>query len=164
MYAVKRPLELNNLPQPAPTPSRPQGTRVRRSSVRPSASPHRALAVETALKLTVNLGLSGVAIATLIHLIPHQVGQLAKLQELQTASKTSNERLRNVKTTFQHYFDPYQSRSIMAEQTNRVDPKEKIIVLQRPSTNSLSYQISDFGDLSRQQVQRQPVDRPAVGY
>ncbi len=162
MYAVNRPLSPplpplgNPLAAPVTSPTRAPRTR---QAVRTKSLPHQAIAIETALKLTVNLGLSGVAIAALVQLIPHEVSQIARLQELQVASKTSTERLRTVQTNFQHYFDPYQSRSIMAEQTNRVDPKEKTIVLQRPSAGSLSYQINNLNDLSQQRV-----ERSATGY
>jgi hypothetical protein len=163
MYALKRPL---NSPPPAPPladPSQfsPSQDVHRRMRHRPAQrqSHHRAIALETTVKLTMNLGLSAVALSALVHLIPHQFSQHARLQELQVASKVSNDRLRNVENNFQHYFDPYQSRAIMAEQTNRVDPKEKTIVLQRPSTASLGYQVSNWQDLAQQRV-----ERSATGY
>ncbi len=163
MYALKRPL---NSPLPAPpiaAPSQvapsPDGQRRVRSRAAHRPLPHRVIALETTVKLSMNLGLSAVAIAALVHLIPHQLSQHARLQELQVASKVSNDRLRSVENNFQHYFDPYQSRAIMAEQTNRVDPREKTVVLQRPSTGSLGYQINNWQDLSQQRV-----ERSATGY
>lgn len=163
MYAVNRPLD-SHLPSPKAAPLQTRAARSRmdqtqhptqlRQRAQKQNRIHWAIALETTVKLSVNLGLSAVAIAALVQLIPYQFSQQSRLQELQVASKTSMDRLRGVQNNFQHYFDPYSARSIMAEQTNRVDPKERTIVLQRPSAGSLSYQINNFKDLSQQRVER----------
>jgi hypothetical protein len=160
MHAVNRPLS-SHLPSQSATvsprfPAAPPRMR-RRSQSR--TMPHRAMALESAVKLTLNLGVSAVAIAALVHLIPREFSQQAKLQELQVSSKVSSDRLRMVQDKFQQNFDPARSRAIMAEQTNRVDPREKTIVLQRPSSSSLTYQLNDLNDLAKQKV-----ERPALGY
>ncbi len=160
MYAVNRP-HSPHLPPPESTPVSPRVPNVPRVRRRPRSQvvPHRAIALETTVKLALNIGVSALAITALVHLIPQEFSQQAKLQELQVASKASRDRLRVLQDNFQQHFDPAMSRAIMAEQTNRVDPREKTIVLQRPSSSSLSYQLNNFNDLAKQKV-----ERPAIGY
>ncbi len=89
---------------------------------------NRAIAIETSIKLGVNLALSGVAIAALVQLLPYSMAQHAKLQEIKSEVKTTEGRVGRVKAEFNRYFDPRQAKVIMQEQTNRSDPNQRQIV------------------------------------
>lgn len=90
---------------------------------------HRALAIETSVKLTVNLVISGAAITALSQLLPYSIVQHNKLQEVKAEVKTTEGRVGRIKAEFSRYFDPRQAKSIMQEQTNRSDPNQRVIVL-----------------------------------
>ncbi len=89
---------------------------------------NRAIAIETSIKLGVNLALSGVAIAALVQLLPYSIAQHAKLQEIQSEVKTTEGRVEKVKVEFNRYFDPRQAKVIVQEQTNRSDPNQRQII------------------------------------
>jgi len=109
---------------------------VRRSRTVPHAKvstrryPYRSIVIEVGVKLTVNLLVSAVAVATVAQLLPYRSSQEARLQELQVAVKSTGERVQQVKSSFTQYFDPAQSKVIMEQQTNRIDPQQRQIVLQ----------------------------------
>ena len=99
-----------------------------RSSQQKKRHHHRAIAIETSIKLGVNLALSGVAIAALGQLVPYSMVQHSKLREIKTEVKATEGRVGHVKAEFSRYFDPRQAKVIMQEQTNRVDPSQRQIV------------------------------------
>ncbi|MBW4421302.1 MAG: hypothetical protein KME13_19075 [Myxacorys californica WJT36-NPBG1] len=123
---------------PLPKPPARQPTRTPRSN--PQAYQqrqqrhHRALAFEATVKISVNLVISGAAIAALIQLLPYSAAQQTKLKEIQAEVKTTNERVGKVKVEFNHYFDPRQTKTIIQEQTNLADPNQKIVVWEPEST------------------------------
>ncbi len=94
---------------------------------------HRAIAIETSIKLTVNLVISGAAIAALTQLLPYSIAQQAKLQEVRAEVKTTQARVSRLKSEFNRYFDPRQAKSIMQEETNRADPNQRVVVLEEPA-------------------------------
>lgn len=104
--------------------------------LRKQRHPYRMMAIETGVKLGVNVLLSTVAISALAHLFPYIGSQKGKLDEVQTAVQTTRERLQLRQTTFGKYFDPYQTRALMQEQSNRMDPQQRQIILQE-SANSV---------------------------
>lgn len=89
---------------------------------------HRAIAIETSIKLGVNLALSGVAIAALVQLLPYSLVQHSKLQEVKAEVKATKGRVDRVKAEFSRSFDPRQAKVIMQEQTNRTDPRQRQVV------------------------------------
>lgn len=89
---------------------------------------HRAIAIETSIKLGVNLALSSVAIAALGQLVPYSLVQHSKLREIKAEVKATEGRVGHVKAEFSRYFDPRQAKVIMQEQTNRADPSQRQIV------------------------------------
>jgi hypothetical protein len=91
---------------------------------------HRAIALETSIKLTVNLVISGAAIAALTQLLPYSIAQQAKLQEVKAEVEITEKRVGRLKAEFNRYFDPRQAKSIMQEQTNRTDPNQRVVVLE----------------------------------
>jgi hypothetical protein len=90
------------------------------------------LAIETTIKLSVNLVLSTVAVSALAHLFPYVNMQRSKLEEVQTAVKSAHDRLQITQLRFNRYFDPYQTKTLMQEQSNRIDPQQQQIVLTEP--------------------------------
>jgi cell division protein FtsB len=96
----------------------------------------RFLAMETGLKLAVNCLVSGVAIATLCHILPHRSAEQEKLAELQHEVKKTEVRVGRLKGEFNRAFDPSQVRSIAQEQTNLADPSRRAIKLQEDRSES----------------------------
>ncbi|MGV0024828.1 slr1601 family putative cell division protein [Phormidesmis priestleyi] len=94
---------------------------------------HHAIAIETSIKLTVNLVISGAAITALTQLLPYSIAQQAKLQEVRSEVKTTQGRVSHLKSEFNRYFDPRQAKSIMQEETNRADPNQRVVVLEEPA-------------------------------
>lgn len=114
--------------------SSPEPLRRSRTASQPRPNPHRSVTVEATVKLTVNLALSSVAIVTLVQLLPYRTSQEAKLQELHVAVQSSTVRLQKSKRQFTRYFDPYQARAIMQEQSNRLDAQQRQIIWQEPKS------------------------------
>lgn len=116
-------------------PSRPPVQPVKPSRVAPRPRRHsrrrsyRVMALETTAKLTVNIVLSAAAVAGLVKLLPYQWSQQAKLQEIQTEVKQTESRVNHLQTGFSRYFDPQQSKSVMQEQSNRVAPGQRQVIL-----------------------------------
>ncbi|GAC1459922.1 MAG: hypothetical protein NVS2B14_06580 [Chamaesiphon sp.] len=101
---------------------------------RPSPSHRRyssywGLASETTAKLVVNGVLSSAAIAGIIQLLPFQLTQKAKLQEIQAEVKQTEQRVNRLDINFSRGFDPQQAQSIMQEQSHRVDPTQHQVIL-----------------------------------
>lgn len=89
---------------------------------------HREIALETSVKLVVNVVFSMTALATLTHLLPYQASQQTKLNEIQTEVNTVQGRVSLLQQNLDRGFDPYQARSIMQEETVRVEPSQQRIV------------------------------------
>lgn len=92
-------------------------------------SPYQVMAVQTTAKLTINVLLSAIAVSALVKLVPYYLSQQEKLQEIQTEIKLTEERVNSLRTGFNRYFDPQQAKSIMQEQSNRVDPGQRPVIL-----------------------------------
>lgn len=126
MYAVQRP------DPPRPQPPR-RSRRVSPPRRHQASNPYRVVVIETSIKLGVNLALSLAALVALVQLLPFQSNQGAKLDELQAAVKTTNERVSRIRSNFNHYFDPNQAASLMQEQTHRVTSKQRQVIWQEPN-------------------------------
>ncbi len=88
------------------------------------------MVIETTAKLTASVVLSAVAVTSLIKLLPYQWSQQEKLSEVQTEVNLAEGRVKHLRTDFNRYFDPQQTKSIMQEQSNRVNPGQRQVVLQ----------------------------------
>ena len=88
------------------------------------------MVIENTAKLTVSVVLSVVTVSSLIKLLPYQWSQQEKLWEVQTEVKLTEGRVNHLRTDFNRYFDPQQTKSIMQEQSNRVNPGQRQVVLQ----------------------------------
>jgi hypothetical protein len=89
---------------------------------------HRSMAVESMMKVGVNLGVSIVALSTLVHLLPYRSTQTQKLQEVQGEVQRTEMRVGQLQADFGRNFDTNQVKSILQEQTHMVDPSQKAIV------------------------------------
>lgn len=93
---------------------------------------HRGVALEISLKLVANGILSVAATVALIKLIPYQISQQAKLQEIRLEAKETEARVNILRQNFNRYFDPTQARKVMQEQNPRLSPNQRRIVFQEP--------------------------------
>jgi hypothetical protein len=121
----------------SPNPSQPPTKRSRKAAPRSQSRrhPYRTLAIEVSVKLMVNVALSTAAIAALTQLVPYHTAQEAKLQELQTTVQSTNERLNQTQAKFNRYFDPHQTKALMQEHSNRIDPNQRQIIWQPAPVN-----------------------------
>ncbi len=92
-------------------------------------SPYQGIAIENTAKLVVNVVLVVGAVSALVKLLPYNISQQAKLQEISTEVKLTESRVADLKTDFKRSFDPEQAKKIMQEQSNRVDPKLRPVFL-----------------------------------
>jgi hypothetical protein len=86
------------------------------------------LVFETTFKLGVNITLSVAAASTLMRILPYQLSQQEKLQEIRAEVNVTEGRVNRLRDNFSHHFDPQQTKTIMQEQSNRVDPKQLQVV------------------------------------
>lgn len=93
-----------------------------------------AVAGETTVKLVVNIVLSTAAIAGLVQLLPYHLSQQAKLREVRSEVKQAESRVKNLRADFGRSFDSGQAKSVMQEQSYRVDPNQRQVVWQDPET------------------------------
>lgn len=123
MHALQEsrpPLDRKQTSQTAPK------RKVRKRSV---ANPYRALALENTVKIFVNGLLIVGAASALVKLLPYSFSQQAKLQEITTEVSLTKNRVDDLQKDFNRYFDPQQSKKIMQEQSNRVEPGQRQIIL-----------------------------------
>lgn len=120
-----------NAIQPSRPPLQPVEPRrvVPQRKSRNRRHPYRSMAVQTTVKLTVNVLLSAAAVSALVKLLPYYQSQQEKLQEIQTEVKLTEGRVNRLRTDFNRYFDPQQAKNIMQEQSNRVNPGQRPVIL-----------------------------------
>jgi hypothetical protein len=87
------------------------------------------VAVEIGMKLVVNGILSVAAIAALVRLLPYQFTQQAKLQEIRLEVSETEARVNTLRQNFNRYFDPTQAKKVMQEQSPRLDPNQRRVIL-----------------------------------
>lgn len=95
---------------------------------------YQTVACETTARLAVNVVLCAAAIAGLVKLLPYHLSQQAKLRELRTEVKRTDERVKSLRADFGRTFGPGQAKSVMQEQSYRVDPNQRPVYLQEPSS------------------------------
>jgi cell division protein FtsB len=93
----------------------------------------QAVVGETTVKLVVNVVLSAAAIAGLAQLLPYHLSQQAKLRELRAEVQRTETRVNNLRPEFIRSFDSEQTKSVMKEQSYRVDPNQRPVVWQKES-------------------------------
>lgn len=115
------------------TPSR--RPRVRQTARRRPLRNPGLLTVETTIKLGINLILSAFTLSALVQMLPQHRSASEKLQDIRAEVKITEERVMKEREEFTRYFDPQQTKTIMQEQGNRIDPTQKpIIFLEERST------------------------------
>jgi ribonuclease D len=119
-----------NAIEPSQPPQQPAPNRriVPRTQRQQRRHPNRAIAIETTAKLAVNVVLSSAAIAALVQLLPYHLSQQAKLGEIREEVKRTEKRVNRLSNNFSRYFDPQQAKSVMQEQSHRVDPSQRQVV------------------------------------
>ena len=104
---------------------------VRRAFVQPSvrvSRQHRLVAFETCLRLGVNVGLSAIALSTLVYLVPYRTAQGQKLKEVQSEVQQTEVRVAQIQAEFSRNFDSSQVKAILQEQTHMVDPSQRVVI------------------------------------
>lgn len=90
--------------------------------------PYQLAATETTLKLTVNLVLSLAAVSALVQLLPYHRSGQEKLQQIRAQVTQTEGRVNQLRSEFSRSFDPQQAKTIMQEQSHRMDPTLRPIV------------------------------------
>lgn len=90
---------------------------------------HQGMAIENTAKLVVYIVMVAGGVSALVRLLPYNISQQAKLQEISTEVQVTENRVANLQNDFKRSFDPQQSKKIMGEQSNRVDPKQRPVFL-----------------------------------
>ncbi|MDX2212558.1 MAG: hypothetical protein SFY66_04635 [Oculatellaceae cyanobacterium bins.114] len=114
--------------QALPTARRTNVDSYRRQKRQSPHRRHRAIAVELSAKLVANVLLSVAALSALVRLLPYNEVQQARLQELKTELTQVEGRVDLLQESFNRYFDPQQSSSVMQEQGGRIAPGQRPIV------------------------------------
>jgi hypothetical protein len=83
------------------------------------------MVVEVTANLAVSVVFSGVAIATLVQLLPYHQSQQAKLQEIKAEVQRTDKRVTQLNGEFTRYFDPMQGKSIMQQESQWVEPNQQ---------------------------------------
>ncbi|MGQ4648054.1 slr1601 family putative cell division protein [Lyngbya aestuarii] len=102
----------------------------------PQANSSGAVAGETMLKLVANLVLCAGAFYGLSQLLPYQLSQQGKLREVKREVKRTERRVNNLRSDFSRSFDPRQAKSVMQEQSYRVDPNQRQVVWQESDSTA----------------------------
>lgn len=89
----------------------------------------RAQFWESGVMLGVNVVLMGTAIVTLTHLIPYQMTQQAKLQELRSEESNMAQSLENLKQEYERSKSPEVAQRIAQEQGNLMRINQKRVFL-----------------------------------
>lgn len=111
-------------------------TRQRRRDYQKSISENRALkqqqrrqkrlntekAMETGLKMTVNVGITILALLSIRQLLPYYFAQQAKLREIDAEIAKIQPRVDKLEEDFGNTFDPKLTRKVMEKNTYKVDP------------------------------------------
>lgn len=90
---------------------------------------YEVMALETTVKIGVNIAISAVAVSALTQLLPHHWSAQDKLRQVRTEVKTTQERVNKLRTEFSNTFDSRQASRIMQQQGNRIPLNQKRIVL-----------------------------------
>ncbi|MBE9229425.1 hypothetical protein IQ264_28885 [Phormidium sp. LEGE 05292] len=88
-----------------------------------------ALPLETTVKLAVNVFISGVAVSSLVHLLPYHQSIQTKLQEIRFEVKETEQRVNRLQSEYKRTSDPQQAKNIIREQSHLVDPARRQIIL-----------------------------------
>ena len=119
---ARHPIDRPVAPAPRP-PRRPPS----KNSKNSRNNDHPWLVAEVTTQLIANGVISVVAIVGLIKLIPYQLNQQAKFQEVKAEVAETERRVDHLRSDFVRHFDPKQTRNIMQEQSPKLDPNARRI-------------------------------------
>ncbi|MGF1672227.1 MAG: hypothetical protein ACFCUV_00890 [Rivularia sp. (in: cyanobacteria)] len=95
---------------------------------------YQIMALETTVKIGVNLAISAAAVSALTQLLPHHWTGQEKLRQLRTEVNTTQERVNNLRAEFDQTFDSRQANRVMQQQGNLIPLNQKRIVLTKETT------------------------------
>lgn len=132
-----------NALQPSRHPQQPlQPTPKRRITPRPKRRlrqrSYQIMALETTVKIGVNLVISAAAVSALTQLLPYHWLQQEKLRAIRTEVKLMEGRVDNLQAEFSRNFDPRQAKSIMEKQGYRFDPNQRRVIFPKDLTEEKS--------------------------
>ena len=120
---------------PARFPNQPSAP-LRGRSYQPKRVPYtgarRAIALESSVKLTVNLLLAIVATTTIAKLVPYHQSQQARLGTLEESVTVAERKNAELREEFDRNFDPAQTSRIMQEQSGMGYPNQKKVIWTEP--------------------------------
>lgn len=116
-------------------PARKRASRPRRR-LRQRRNPHQSVAVEASLRLAVNVVVGMVAIAAIVRLLPQNISQQQKLNNLQSDVAALEQRVDRLQETFARQFDAGQARSVMQEETGRIGIGQRPVVWVKPAPDA----------------------------
>ncbi|MBD0265481.1 MAG: hypothetical protein ICV78_23000 [Tolypothrix sp. Co-bin9] len=90
---------------------------------------YQVMALETTVKIGVNVVISVTAVSALVQLLPYHWLQQDKLREIGTEVKLMEARVNTLNRQFSRNFDPRESKSIMQQQSYRFDPTQRQVVI-----------------------------------
>ncbi|OLP17841.1 hypothetical protein BST81_12305 [Leptolyngbya sp. 'hensonii'] len=85
--------------------------------------------LETAPKLLAGMILLAGATSALVRMFPYYQSQQEKLRELQAEVQTFQNRVTQLRVDFDRYFDPQQMGTLMQEQSQKLHPKQRRVIL-----------------------------------
>ena len=106
----------------------PRQPRLGRRAKPHSSRPFLGITVEVTAKLVVNILLSAVAISVLARILPYQISQQEKLQEIRTEVQRSEARVNQLRADLNRYFDPQQTQNVLQESQYRIAPQKKQVI------------------------------------
>ncbi len=127
MQATK-PVKFSSVSQNIPSQVKPEILSKNRKST------HLGITIETTAKLFTNVVLSIFITSALLKLWPHYQSTQEKLQVIESEIESTVEKLNQKKANFSRYFDPSQTKTIMQEQSNRVDNDQMPIIWLKDDT------------------------------
>lgn len=95
---------------------------------RPSRHPYRSIALENTAKLFANIVLCTVAVYGLTQILPYLWLQQQKWQEINTEVEQAEGRVKSLRQDFNRYFDPRQTKTLMKEQSNLLEPGQRQVL------------------------------------
>jgi hypothetical protein len=116
-------------------PSRPPLEPIQKRRVSPRPRRHlrqrsyQVMALETTVKIGVNVVISVAAASALVQLLPYHWLQQDKLREIGAEVRFMEGRVNTLNTKFSQNFDPRENKTIMQQQSYRFDPNQRQVVI-----------------------------------
>jgi hypothetical protein len=116
-------------------PSQPPLQPIQKRQVTPRPKRHlrqrsyQVMALETTVKIGVNLAILAAAASALTQLLPYHWLQQEKLREVRTEVKLMEGRVNILQAEFVRNFDPRQTKTIIEQQGYKFQPNQRLIVL-----------------------------------